>query len=275
MIDPAVPNMARTRPIPRKRPAPPQEEEEPKWYRAKRPRQDDNTHFPFLELPRELRDEVYRHIVEADSSATTLRNQSLATKCGLVGVNNQVCEEFLDAVLFYAPVIKTTVRNHNFAHVVTFLNRLSEAQFKKFEKSSEELAVKEKARREEVSRFRNQRYRSWHSWVHGTQQPPQDAKKDVSSPSEPKKRIIRITLTYSHTKTSTKAQLNRWLDRFDDPNRRGAEVDFEYVLDRETWGKGGYKQRPRGRVMSGERSSIETRKIMEVGEKARYGWYGY
>jgi hypothetical protein len=61
-----------------------------------------------------------------------MKQRNFITKSGLVGTNNQICEEFLDAVLIYAPIINTTVRNHNFAHVVTFLNRLSEAQLKKF-----------------------------------------------------------------------------------------------------------------------------------------------
>ncbi|KAF9738951.1 hypothetical protein PMIN04_008658 [Paraphaeosphaeria minitans] len=84
---------------------------------------------PFLALPRELRDEIYKHILSADTS-TTLKpgSRNPATRCGLVGANAQLCEEFLDAVLVHAPVITTTVRNHNFAHVVTFLNRLSAAQ---------------------------------------------------------------------------------------------------------------------------------------------------
>ena len=85
---------------------------------------------PFLALPRELRDEIYKHVLEQDESSTlkTGRGNNIVTRCGLVGVNNQISEEFLDAVLFHAHVITATVRNHNFAHVVTFLNRLSQAQ---------------------------------------------------------------------------------------------------------------------------------------------------
>ncbi|KAJ4400941.1 hypothetical protein N0V91_008320 [Didymella pomorum] len=86
----------------------------------------------FLALPRELRDEIYRHVLTTgDKRAVTLQNRDFITKSGLIGVSSQVKEEFLDAVLFFAPVIHTTVRNHNFAHVVTFLNRLSEAQLRK------------------------------------------------------------------------------------------------------------------------------------------------
>lgn len=156
-----------------------------------------------------------------------MKQRNLITQSGLIGTNSQICEEFLDAVVFYAPVINTIVRNHNFAHVVTFLNRLSEAQLKRFNSDAAT--------------------RTCH-------------------------RKIRITLTYSHTKQSTKPQLNRWLDRFDDPNRRGAEIQFEYVLDRATWGDGGYKQRPQIRAKAGPRSKEETLKILAATRNKR-GWW--
>jgi hypothetical protein len=160
-----------------------------------------------------------------------MKQRNFMTKSGLVGTNNQICEEFLDAVLFYAPVINTTVRNHNFAHVVTFLNRLSEAQLQRF--TSDTVA-------------------------------------------KSGQRKIWITLTYSHTKQSTRPQLNRWLDRFDDPNRRGAEIQFEYVLDRASWRNGGYKQRPNFRATAGPRSSEETRKMIVALKDAGIGlFYSY
>ncbi|KAJ4333762.1 hypothetical protein N0V95_009349, partial [Ascochyta clinopodiicola] len=149
-----------------------------------------STRCGFLSLPRELRDEIYKHLLEFDTS-TTMKQRNFITKSSLVATNRQICDEFLDAVLFYAPIINTTVRNHNFAHIVTFLNRLSSAQ---------------------LSRFKgNERV------------------------SQQGRRKICITLTYSATKQSTRPQLNRWLDRFDDPNRRGAEIQFEYKLDSATW----------------------------------------
>jgi hypothetical protein len=175
-----------------------------------------NTRCAFLALPRELRDEIYKHVLGSESSVT-MKQRNFITKSGLVGTNSQICEELLDAILMYAPVINTTVRNHNFAHVVTFLNRLSEAQ---------------------INRFRSSfTAKSYH-------------------------RKIRITLTYSPTKQSTRPQLNRWLDRFDDPNRRGAEIQFKYVLDRASWRNGGFKQKLHLRATAGPRSNEEIRKMM-------------
>lgn len=160
----------------------------------------------------------------------TLQNRNFITKSGLIGTNAQIREEFLDAVLFHAPVIHTTVRNHNFAHIVTFLNRLSTAQLRKFAAAAT---------------------------------PNSDPTHKARS------RKIIITLTYSPTKTSTKSHLTRWLDRFDDPERRGAEIRFEYKLDRKTWRNGGYKQRVTGRAGAGVRSREEAWKIIEVTSERR------
>ena len=189
----------------------------------------------FLALPRELRDETYRHVlISGPKRAVTLQNRDFITKSGLIGVNSQIKEEFLDAVLFFAPVIHTTVRNHNFAHVVTFLNRLSEAQLHKLAAAAT---------------------------------PNSDPEAMVRS------RKIIIKLTYSRTKMSTKPQLNRWLDRFDDPKRRGAEVRIEYRLDRTSWRDGGYKQRPGERVSRGLRSQEEVKKILAACEDPRWRSY--
>ncbi|XPS95295.1 hypothetical protein M3J09_004586 [Ascochyta lentis] len=193
----------------------------------KRPRQDSNTPCAFLTLPRELRDEIYKHLLESDNS-TTLKPRNLIIKSGLIATNRQISDEFLDAILFHAPIIHTTVRNHNFAHIVTFLNRLSDAQLTRFKSAD---AVQQRQRK------------------------------------------IRITLTYSRTKQSTRPQLNRWLDRFDDPKRRGAEIGVEYVLDWESWGNGGYKQRPQERVRAGVRSCEETRKMIAAMRGAGKMWF--
>jgi hypothetical protein len=157
-----------------------------------------------------------------------MRQRNFITKTGLIGTNNQIREEYLDAVLFFSPVIKTTVRNHNFAHVVTFLNRLSEAQLNRFKSDAARAGQRNIARK------------------------------------------ICITLTYSNTKESTRPHLTRWLDRFDDTNRRGAEIEFEYVLDQDSWHKGGYKQRPRNRATAGPRSSEETSKMLRAMHVYRY-----
>ncbi|PVH94828.1 hypothetical protein DM02DRAFT_538687 [Periconia macrospinosa] len=220
----------------------PEEPELPAAASPKRPRHNTNTNTRcrFLELPRELRDEIYKQVIWSDQRSVTLKQRDLITKSGLVGTNNQISDEFLDAVFFYSRFINTTVRNHNFAHVVTFINRLSEAQLERFKSSSS-------------------------SNNDDSQQQQQQHKMS---------RKIRITLTYSNTKQSTRPQLNRWLDRFDDPNRRGAEIEFEYVLDHASWRCGGYKQRPRFRATAGDRSEDETAKMLRAMRNPNYGWGG-
>ncbi|KAI5366452.1 hypothetical protein Slin14017_G040920 [Septoria linicola] len=227
--------MARTIARPRKRTTPEPEFDRTQPPPAKRSHIDDGTHFPFLKLPRELRDEVYRHAVESEHS-TTLENRNLVTKSGLVGVNDQICEEFLDAVLFYAPVITTTVRNHNFAHVVTFLNRLSEAQ---------------------LTRLKS----------------PTNMPSTLEDPQ--RRRRIRINLVYSATKQSSRPQLTRWLDRFNDSNRRGAEIAFEYCFDGTTWQKGGAKQRPHIRTSASDRSNEKVTKMLQALRAGNGNSYGY
>ncbi|KAI4653429.1 hypothetical protein J4E93_001195 [Alternaria ventricosa] len=192
---------------------------------------------PFLALPRELRDEIYKHVLESDNTSTLKSGaRNIVTRCGLAGVNKQICDEYIDAVLFYAPVITTTVRNHNFAPIVTFLNRLSQAQLKRL--SNDGLQV---------------------AGAYDSHAVPM--------------RKIRIILSYTAGAKDSHAQLNRWLDRFDNPDKRGLGIEFEYEGDG-TWDKGGYKQRPRPRVGASKRWIEEARKVREGGRgRKRNGWY--
>jgi hypothetical protein len=203
-----------------------------------RSRQRNDTLPSFLALPRELRDEIYKHVLEQDQSSmlkSGSRN-NIVTRCSLARVNNQISEEFLDAALFYAPVITATVRNHNFAHIVTFLNRLSQAQLKRLTS-------------------------------HG---PMADEAEDVARP----KRKIRIILSYSAGAKDSRTHLNRWLDRFDAPDKRGKEIEFEYTNDG-TYRNGGYKQRPRLRENASQRWNDEAAKIGKAAARNVRSWGGW
>jgi hypothetical protein len=191
---------------------------------------------PFLALPRELRDEIYKHVLESDNSSRLESGpRNIVTRCGLAGVNRQICDEYIDAVLFHAPVITTTVRNHNFAPVVTFLNRLSEAQLKKLSNDASQVA---------------------------------GACDRHALPT----RRIRIILSYTAGAKDSRAHLNRWLDRFDNPDKRGQEIEFEYVGDG-SYCKGGYKQKPRIRAGASERWKAEAKKIRTWGSSGI--WNGF
>ena len=208
-----------------------------------RPQQKPYTLPPFLALPRELRDEIYKQILCRDAS-NRLKSSShnIVTRCGLVGVNAQISAEFLDAVLFHAPVITTTVRNHNFAPVVTFLNRLSAAQLNRL--SSRRGGEEEQTHAAGV-----------------------DDKK--------RKRKMRIILSYSAGARDSRAHLNRWLDRFDHPDKRGKEIEFEYGGDG-TYMNGGRKQRPQYRARASERWNDEACKIRMAArgyDGMGWGWW--
>ncbi|KAG9189858.1 hypothetical protein G6011_06726 [Alternaria panax] len=199
-----------------------------------RSRQHNYTLPPFLALPRELRDEIYKHVLETDDSSTLKPGpRNIITRCGLAGVNKQICEEYCDAVLFFAPIITTTVRNHNFAPVVTFLNRLSQAQLKRLR-------------------------------AHPGAQAAEADDDDVRP-----KRKIRIVLSYSAGAKDSRAHLNRWLDRFDNPDKRGQEIEFEYGNDG-TYQNGGYKQRPRSRARASKRWNEEATKITRNAGRRRW-----
>ncbi|KAL1796217.1 hypothetical protein ACET3X_004757 [Alternaria dauci] len=202
--------------------------------------QDNYTLPPFLALPRELRDEIYKHILNSDKSSKIKSSSrgNIATRCGLVGVNNQISAEFLDAVLFHAPVITTVVRNHNFAPVVTFLNRLSQAQLNRLSAYPKSEAA-------------------------GTDDDDDDD--DDGSP----KRKIRIILSYTAKAQDSRAHLNRWLDRFDHPGKRGKEIEFEYGNDG-TYTNGGYKQRPKLRATASKRWNEEAKKIIYNAGRRRW-----
>ena len=195
---------------------------------------------PFLALPRELRDEIYRHVLDQEEDATKsiYKSRNVVTRCGLVGVNSQIFEEFIDAVLFYASEIVMTVKNHNFAHVVTFLNRLSEAQLNQLRKLGPEASEKDGKARAKCQ--------------------------------------IVILLHYTaRAKESTK-HLHRWLDQFDVPEKRGKEIEFQYVGDR-TYRCGGYQQMPKRMAMAtaSQRWKEEGKKIRKGAERAiRTHWNG-
>lgn len=93
-------------------------------------------HFAFLDLPAELRDNIYNKILENEPIAHLSRNTSrrtLAVVTPLALVNRQVRSEFLHAATIASPIIQTTVRDFQFGHIITFLNRLSEVLLKRLE----------------------------------------------------------------------------------------------------------------------------------------------
>lgn len=85
---------------------------------------------PLLELPAELRNNIYAMVLE-DTAVYLSRtsNKPLATKSALPRVNKQILEEFLSIAVVLGG-IHASVLNFNFSHIVTFINKLSEAEMR-------------------------------------------------------------------------------------------------------------------------------------------------
>ena len=81
--------------------------------------------FRFLELPGELRNLVYEQV--AQQQAGVLHRGKLLVHSGLLGVSKQVGGE-CRAVVLIAGDIQANVNNFDFRHVVTFINKLYEAE---------------------------------------------------------------------------------------------------------------------------------------------------
>lgn len=92
-------------------------------------RQDPNELSLLLDLPADIRNIIYAMVLgntEARLSRNSAKN-NLATTSALPRVNKQVRAEFM-AMVWLSADIQTTVLDFDFRHIVTFLNRLSDAE---------------------------------------------------------------------------------------------------------------------------------------------------
>ncbi|CAK4027213.1 Hypothetical predicted protein [Lecanosticta acicola] len=101
---------------------------------------------PFLELAQETRDAIYDMVFE-DCPPKLSRNvrKPLSTACALIRVNKQIHAELVDRIQYGTTPLHTEVINYNFAHIVTFLNRIPDPQLKKLTPKKDE-ADKQKKR---------------------------------------------------------------------------------------------------------------------------------
>jgi hypothetical protein len=82
--------------------------------------------FHFLDLPAELRNLVYKMV--AEDQTAVLKNRELRDTSGLLDIDDQIRNEYLPMLLTYAATIEAEVNNLDFQNIVTFLNRLSDAE---------------------------------------------------------------------------------------------------------------------------------------------------
>ena len=84
--------------------------------------------FRFFDLPAELRNLVYEKV--AEDQTVVLDSRELTDHSGLLGKNDRIRDEYAPILLLHARTIEANVRNFDFQHIVTFLNRLSDAEVK-------------------------------------------------------------------------------------------------------------------------------------------------
>lgn len=82
--------------------------------------------FRLLDLAPELRNNIYACVLQSDPQAylTTSNGVDLFSKSALSRVNRQVREEFNSLLQTASPELVAEVKNFNFGHVITFLNRM-------------------------------------------------------------------------------------------------------------------------------------------------------
>jgi hypothetical protein len=105
-----------------------------KRSRERKPPNRNSTHFRFLDLSAELRNNIYDKVIE-DSALVFRRsnaNCNLASTSALARVSRSLRSEFLPLALRTTPVIKTAVIDWNFGHVVRFMNSMEDQEFGRF-----------------------------------------------------------------------------------------------------------------------------------------------
>ncbi|KAK5123167.1 hypothetical protein LTR85_003365 [Meristemomyces frigidus] len=147
-----------------------------------------------LDLPAELRNLVYEMVLQDHKVklSRTKPKQGLTTGSALQRVSKQVRNEFM-AVVWLLPNIHTPVEDFSFAHIVTFLNRLSEIQMSALP------TISAPSRRNIIVKLR-------FSMVG----------------LEGMRERMRIRLP--------EPMLERWLKRTEHPTKRGTKVNLRYEL---------------------------------------------
>jgi len=172
------------------------------------------THFRFLDLSAELRNNVYDKIIE-ETCLVLPRNNSnrpLGLSSAFARVSKSVRSEFLPLALHTTPIIRTEVRNWDFGHVVNFMNRIGDDEMERL--------------------VREQR--------------------------------VIVNFSFSGD-TANPSGLVRWLRRFEDDDKRGDGVTFDYIctnpkFSRQNWIMAGFRACTSG----GPRGSEQFEKIEGV-----------
>ena len=85
-------------------------------------------YFRFLDLPAEIRNNIYVKVLETDGPVYLTWRKNLICHTALPGVSKQVRDEFMPITTLYAPLVVARVKNFDFRYLIAFLNRLSDAE---------------------------------------------------------------------------------------------------------------------------------------------------
>ena len=226
-----------------------------KTNKTKKPRKKRATRskkpFRFLDLPAELRNNIYELVLNDSSvtlrryarrrKTTTVDNEapnwqdSIVVASPLIQVNKQVSAEFLHAAAIFAN-IQATVRDFDFGYIITFLNRLSDGMLNKMKVGEEDQAPK---------------------------------------------RLFNITLVHICYDEDSGSRLRPWLNRMEVPAKKGTNIDFRYAIGPfpppPTWPHQARVNHPQSVISrvssnyaSGGRAAVEWTKIHSAAQKARH-----
>ena len=89
-------------------------------------------YFPFLDLPAELRNNIYEKVCEAEPEAFLIKRGrgNLASRSALPRVCHQIRNEFNSILYLCAGELIASVTDFDFQHIVTFINRLSDMELR-------------------------------------------------------------------------------------------------------------------------------------------------
>jgi hypothetical protein len=101
--------------------------------RQKKPSNKTATHFRFLDLSAELRNNIYDKIIEETCLVLPRgnANRPLGLSAAFARVGKGIRSEFLPLALKTTPIIRTEVRNWNFGHIVNFMNRIGDDEMER------------------------------------------------------------------------------------------------------------------------------------------------
>lgn len=185
--------------------------------------------FPFMQLPPELRNNIYEKALENHPVLHLSRSRTkktLASGSSLIRASKAIRQEFLQMVVVGAPIVETTVLNYDFAHVIAFMNRMSDAELKRLEGEASTTQTE---------------YADDMELEHPERQ-TETTQTDLTAP-----RVFRIRLSFKFGdcsdndltwyKQKARAGIVRWVKRFDRPNKKGHKVHVEYVNAGSAWHK--------------------------------------